>query len=120
VNPYDPDAVAVAIARAVAMPLNERKARHAELYAALLRNDISKWGDKFLRALNPPNRQARADFAPVPPAAIGTPPGDPAVAPHGFFQFEGGQRQHDPTCDQCQSAQRRDEAEDPDSAQRQP
>jgi len=53
VNPYDPDAVAAAIARAVAMPLSERKARHAELYAALLRNDISNWGEKFLKALTP-------------------------------------------------------------------
>ena len=26
----------------------ERKTRHAALYAALLRNDISKWGDRFL------------------------------------------------------------------------
>ena len=51
VNPYDPDAVAAAIARAMAMPLGERKTRHAALYAALLRNDISQWGDKFLSAL---------------------------------------------------------------------
>jgi len=70
VNPYDPDAVAAAIARAVAMPLNERKARHAELYAALLRNDISKWGDKFLAALNPPNRQSEeTGFMPALPEA---------------------------------------------------
>jgi trehalose 6-phosphate synthase len=60
VNPYDPDAVAAAIARAVAMPRNERKARHAELYAALLRNDISKWGDKFLKALMPRTENGEA------------------------------------------------------------
>jgi len=59
VNPYDPDAVAAAITKAVAMPLSERKARHAELYAALLRNDISNWGEKFLKALNPPDRQSQ-------------------------------------------------------------
>jgi trehalose 6-phosphate synthase len=53
VNPYDPDAVGAAIARAMAMPGDERKRRHAELYAALLRNDISKWGDRFLKALDP-------------------------------------------------------------------
>ena len=53
VNPYDPDAVGAAIARAMAMPIDERKRRHAELYAVLLRNDISKWGDKFLKALGP-------------------------------------------------------------------
>jgi trehalose 6-phosphate synthase len=51
VNPYDPDAVAAAIARAMAMPQAERKTRHAALYAALLRNDISEWGDKFLSTL---------------------------------------------------------------------
>jgi trehalose 6-phosphate synthase len=43
--------VGAAIARAMAMPLAERKSRHAALYAALLRNDISQWGDKFLAAL---------------------------------------------------------------------
>jgi len=56
VNPYDPDAVAAAIARAVVMPKDERRARHRELYAALLRNDISKWGDKFLKALGPQDK----------------------------------------------------------------
>jgi trehalose-6-phosphate synthase len=50
--------VAAAISRAMAMSRSERKARHAELYAALLRNDISKWGDKFLRALNPPDKKS--------------------------------------------------------------
>jgi trehalose 6-phosphate synthase len=51
VNPYDPDAVGAAIARAMAMPGDERKSRHTSLYAALLRNDIGAWGDKFLSAL---------------------------------------------------------------------
>jgi trehalose 6-phosphate synthase len=51
VNPYDPDSVAAAIARAIAMPLAERKTRHAALYATLLANDISKWGDRFLSNL---------------------------------------------------------------------
>jgi len=51
VNPYDPDQVAGAIARAVAMPLPERKNRHVALYRALLSNDISGWGDKFLASL---------------------------------------------------------------------
>jgi trehalose-6-phosphate synthase len=72
VNPYDPDAVAAAITRAVAMPLDERKSRHAELYTALLRNDISKWGDKFLKALNPPGKQSEeglSGFMPGPPDA---------------------------------------------------
>jgi trehalose 6-phosphate synthase len=60
VNPYDPDAVGAAIARAMAMPRAERMERHAELYAALLRNDISKWGDRFLKALAPRDKTAAA------------------------------------------------------------
>jgi trehalose 6-phosphate synthase len=64
VNPYDPDAVGAAIARAMAMPQHERKARHAELYDALLRNDISKWGDKFLRALSAPDRKSAGPTGP--------------------------------------------------------
>jgi len=51
VNPYNPDSVAAAMARAIAMPLAERKTRHAALYATFLTNDISKWGDRFLSTL---------------------------------------------------------------------
>jgi trehalose 6-phosphate synthase len=51
VNPYDPDSVAAAMARAIAMPVEERQRRHATLYAALLANDISTWGDRFLSNL---------------------------------------------------------------------
>jgi trehalose 6-phosphate synthase len=81
VNPYDPDAVSAAIARAMVMPKDERKKRHAELYAALLRNDISRWGDRFLKALVPQDKnseareaQALRDFIAAPAtgsAAIG-------------------------------------------------
>jgi trehalose 6-phosphate synthase len=60
VNPYDPDAVGAAIARAMAMPEAERKSRHAALYQALLRNDISKWGDRFLKALSPKDEKSEA------------------------------------------------------------
>jgi len=72
VNPYDPDAVGAAIARAMAMPLEERRRRHSELFAALLRNDIADWGDNFLKALGTGNKlraiDAIKDF--VPPAGI--------------------------------------------------
>ena len=51
VNPYDPDAVGAAIAHAMAMPKDERKRRHAALYATLLRADIGDWGDNFLSTL---------------------------------------------------------------------
>lgn len=56
VNPYDPEAVGAAIARAVAMPLDERRRRHQELYSTLLQNDISLWGDRFLKALMGPKK----------------------------------------------------------------
>jgi len=51
VNPYDPEAVGAAIARAFAMSRDERASRHSKLIDALLRNDISTWGDRFLNAL---------------------------------------------------------------------
>ena len=38
-------------------PGRSARARHRELYGALLRNDISKWGDKFLKALEPQDRK---------------------------------------------------------------
>ena len=56
VKPYDPDAVAAAIARAVAMPQDERRRRHKELYSTLLQNDVSLWGDRFLKALTAPKK----------------------------------------------------------------
>ncbi len=52
VNPYDADAVGAAIARALEMPLAERKRRHSELFAMLLKHDISGWGEKFLFSLS--------------------------------------------------------------------
>jgi trehalose 6-phosphate synthase len=51
VNPYDPESVAGAIAQALAMPLEERRARHQELLARVCENDIDKWQREFLTAL---------------------------------------------------------------------
>lgn len=51
VNPYDPEAVGTAIARALQMPRGERVSRHASLMEALLQNDISTWGQRFLASL---------------------------------------------------------------------
>jgi trehalose 6-phosphate synthase len=51
VNPYDPEAVGGAIARALAMPKEERLSRHGKLIEALTRNDIAAWGDRFLATL---------------------------------------------------------------------
>ena len=54
VNPYDTEAVAGAIARALAMPADERRARHEALYQALAGNDIRFWADRFLSTLTRP------------------------------------------------------------------
>ena len=82
VNPYDPDAVAAAIARAMAMPQAERKSRHAALYAALLRNDISKWGDRFLKTLVPQDKESEARAAQALRDFIAAPAtGSAAIAP---------------------------------------
>jgi trehalose 6-phosphate synthase len=55
VNPYDPDDVATTIARALSMPLDERRERHKALFEVVSRNDITSWGDHFLAALNDPS-----------------------------------------------------------------
>jgi trehalose 6-phosphate synthase len=51
VNPYDPDSVASAIARALDMPLAERRERHRAIFEALSRNPISLWAKRFLESL---------------------------------------------------------------------
>jgi trehalose 6-phosphate synthase len=55
VNPYDPDSVAAAIAQALAMPLEERRERHAALFRVLSRNDVQYWADRYLGALDRPS-----------------------------------------------------------------
>jgi trehalose 6-phosphate synthase len=51
VNPHDPDEVAAALAKALCMPLAERRERHAEMMAVLRRNSLSAWRDRFLTDL---------------------------------------------------------------------
>jgi trehalose 6-phosphate synthase len=50
VNPYDPEAVGHAIEQALAMPLEERRGRHAEMIKVLTQNDIKFWGERFIEA----------------------------------------------------------------------
>jgi trehalose 6-phosphate synthase len=52
VNPYDPDSVAAALARALAMPIEERQQRYEALFRVISRNDIQLWADRFLSALS--------------------------------------------------------------------
>ena len=56
VNPYDTEAVAAAIDRALAMPLDERRARHKTLLETLTRNDIAHWAERFIATLTRPRR----------------------------------------------------------------
>jgi trehalose 6-phosphate synthase len=59
VNPLDVDAVAEALNQALAMPLEERRERHAAMMAVLRRNDITAWRENFVQALAeaaPPGR----------------------------------------------------------------
>jgi trehalose 6-phosphate synthase len=54
VNPYDPESVGSAIARALSMPLDERRMRHDAIYQVLVTNDVESWGERFLNALTRP------------------------------------------------------------------
>ncbi|BAO86996.1 alpha,alpha-trehalose-phosphate synthase (UDP-forming) [Caballeronia cordobensis] len=51
VNPLDIDGMADALAAALKMPLNERKARYEEMMAQLRENNVSVWRDNFMRDL---------------------------------------------------------------------
>ncbi|MEM9197711.1 MAG: trehalose-6-phosphate synthase [Pseudomonadota bacterium] len=51
VNPYDTDEVAEALHRAMAMPPDERIARHATLLAQVREHDIVTWRTAFLKTL---------------------------------------------------------------------
>ena len=64
VNPYDPEGVAIAINRALSMPLEERRQRHAANFSVLVKNDLSLWAERFLTMLDrtphPGNERMRA------------------------------------------------------------
>lgn len=51
VNPFDLTQMAEALERALSMPLEDRKARHADMMARLRANDLSTWRDAFLADL---------------------------------------------------------------------
>jgi trehalose 6-phosphate synthase len=51
VNPYDSESVANAIARALSMPIEERRERHKSIMHVLTENDIKFWGEKFISTL---------------------------------------------------------------------
>jgi trehalose 6-phosphate synthase len=51
VNPYDSESVAAAIARALEMPLEERRDRHQLNLEVLSQNDAHPWAARFLESL---------------------------------------------------------------------
>ena len=51
VNPYDSDAIAVALHRALTMPLEERRERHQAMMQVLRRNDLTRWSRSFIERL---------------------------------------------------------------------
>jgi len=51
VNPYDSESVAGAIAHALAMPIEERRARHQALLAVICSYDVDRWQREFLFSL---------------------------------------------------------------------
>jgi len=51
VNPYDPESVASAIARALVMPLAERRDRHTANLTPLSQNNSTAWSTRFLESL---------------------------------------------------------------------
>ncbi len=51
VNPFDIAGTAESLDRALSLPLEERKERHASLMEQLRRYSLSHWRDHFLRDL---------------------------------------------------------------------
>jgi trehalose 6-phosphate synthase len=51
VNPFDSESVASAIARALELPLSERRDRHSQIFATLSQNSSDVWGARFLQSL---------------------------------------------------------------------
>jgi trehalose 6-phosphate synthase len=51
VNPHEIEGVAAALKRALEMPREERRARHASMLEYLLEHDIKHWADEYLMTL---------------------------------------------------------------------
>jgi len=70
VNPYDVEATADAMHRALTMPADERQTRMAHLRARVARHDVHWWASAFLSALEAAEAPARAEVAPSPPVRV--------------------------------------------------
>jgi trehalose 6-phosphate synthase len=67
VNPYDADSVVGAIARALRMPLVERRERHGAMLARLARNGGTVWSTRFLQTLGRTQMDAEPLLGREPP-----------------------------------------------------
>jgi trehalose 6-phosphate synthase len=54
VNPFDSEGVAIAINRALSMPIEERRQRQEANFRVLVANDLTHWAGRFLGALERP------------------------------------------------------------------
>ncbi|HMA71992.1 MAG TPA: trehalose-6-phosphate synthase, partial [Xanthobacteraceae bacterium] len=85
VNPYDPESVAGAIAQGLAMPIEERRARHQALLAAISAYDVDRWQQEFLATLRGDDDTTQVFATPDAAASPGHPmpesiyPGTPAA-----------------------------------------
>ncbi|HEX3348684.1 MAG TPA: trehalose-6-phosphate synthase [Acetobacteraceae bacterium] len=61
VNPFDQAAVAAALDRALDMPRDERRARHAGMIRVLRRNNLRRWRDRFTTDLSGERSHQQAD-----------------------------------------------------------
>lgn len=63
VNPYDIDAMAEAIDRALTMPIEERRERHEALFKRVVSGDAIAWQQSFLNALEATGDEVRMNVA---------------------------------------------------------
>lgn len=70
VNPYDTPAMGQAIAKALSMPTEERRRRHATLWETLCENDIRHWTRRFLDLLAKPASRPNDYSSPAMKAEI--------------------------------------------------
>ena len=78
VNPHETDAVAGALKRALEMPVDERRERHAPMLAHLQDFDITRWAEDYLSALVE-GRGSRSLFDSLR-TFFGAPPGREPIA----------------------------------------
>ncbi len=86
VNPYDSESMANAIAQALSMPLEERRARHQALLAVVCGYDVERWQREFLSALRGGNGSAHEmqNMPAIPRAPT------PSRGPISLFPGDGG------------------------------